>query len=185
MSSRTYGPASYFPSIEAKYGRSISEWKDVLLGSDGQSYKDLMALLKDEYGFGHGHANALVLDYLAEGTPQPSRGERVDALFTAKKAHWRPTYDLLLAAARGFGSVKVLPKNTAVGIGARVQFVMLRPATPQRFDIDLRLPGVAPIGRLKALAAEGSMTHRVQLTEPDQADAELLGWLRQAYDASH
>ena len=24
------GPASYFPSIEAKYGRPIAEWKDLI-----------------------------------------------------------------------------------------------------------------------------------------------------------
>jgi len=27
MSERVKGPASYFPSIEAKYGRPIAEWK--------------------------------------------------------------------------------------------------------------------------------------------------------------
>ncbi|MGW0177732.1 DUF4287 domain-containing protein [Nocardia sp. NPDC003345] len=58
------GPASYFPSIEAKYGRGIDEWKAVLRDSGPASHKELVELLKTEHGFGHGHANALVQHYL-------------------------------------------------------------------------------------------------------------------------
>ena len=58
------GPASYFPSIEAKYGRSISEWKALMRESGLTSWKELMPWLKGEHGMGHGHANALVIDYL-------------------------------------------------------------------------------------------------------------------------
>jgi hypothetical protein len=184
MTSRTFGPASYFPSIEAKYGRSIAAWNEILQASGLGTYKELMALLKGEYGVGHGHANALVLSYLEAVTPQRSRAERVDALFPPKKAHWRPAYDELLSAARGFGPVQVLPKNTSVALATRVQFALLSPATPTRFDVDLRRPGMAASGRLEPLADNGSMTHRVHLTDPRQVDSELLGWLQQAYDAS-
>ncbi|MEU4313771.1 DUF4287 domain-containing protein [Nocardia sp. NPDC024068] len=58
------GPASYFPSIEAKYGRGIDEWKAVLRESGLSSHKELVDLLKTAHGFGHGHANALTQHYL-------------------------------------------------------------------------------------------------------------------------
>lgn len=58
------GPASYFPSIEAKYGRGIDEWKTVLRESGLSSHKELVGLLKSEHGFGHGHANAVTQHYL-------------------------------------------------------------------------------------------------------------------------
>ena len=64
MDARVKGPASYFPSIEAKYGRSIAEWKDVLRASGATTWKEAMAVLKEQHGFGHGHANALAVDYL-------------------------------------------------------------------------------------------------------------------------
>ena len=58
MAAQPKGPASYFPSIEAKYGRSIEEWKAALRDSGLSSHKELVEFLKTEHGFGHGHANA-------------------------------------------------------------------------------------------------------------------------------
>lgn len=60
------GPASYFPSIEAKYGRPIAEWKELIRGQNGKKHMELVAWLKQEHGFGHGHANALVADTFRE-----------------------------------------------------------------------------------------------------------------------
>jgi hypothetical protein len=64
------GPASYFPSIEKKYGRPIEEWKDIVRAAAAADptarHMQLVALLKTEHGMGHGHANALVGHTLAE-----------------------------------------------------------------------------------------------------------------------
>jgi hypothetical protein len=63
---RVKGPASYFPSIEKKYGEPISHWKALIRASDLKKHMDLVAMLKSEHGIGHGHANALVADTLRE-----------------------------------------------------------------------------------------------------------------------
>jgi hypothetical protein len=60
------GPASYFPTIEAKYGKPISEWKDLIRSSGMTKHKELVDWLKSEYGLGHGHATALVAHTLQE-----------------------------------------------------------------------------------------------------------------------
>lgn len=68
-SEQVRGPASYFPSMEKKYGRPIAEWKAALRAREGYAdarHSDLVAWLKDEHGMGHGHANALVAYVLAE-----------------------------------------------------------------------------------------------------------------------
>jgi hypothetical protein len=65
-SEKVKGPASYFPSIEKKYGRSIAEWKALIRSSPLQKHMDLVSWLKSKYGMGHGHANALVADTLQE-----------------------------------------------------------------------------------------------------------------------
>lgn len=56
------GPASYFPSIEAKYGRSMQEWLDDVVSrlEGGASHMEVVAWLKTDHGMGHGHANAVV-----------------------------------------------------------------------------------------------------------------------------
>ncbi|MDN7143167.1 DUF4287 domain-containing protein [Pseudomonas sp. JQ170] len=59
------GPASYFPSIEKKYGQPISHWLSVLETMGAKKHMELVAALKTEHGLGHGHANALVAHYLA------------------------------------------------------------------------------------------------------------------------
>lgn len=60
------GPASYFPSIEAKYGRPISDWKAIVRSHPERRHMELVKLLKEEHGMGHGHANAIVAHTLAE-----------------------------------------------------------------------------------------------------------------------
>lgn len=66
MTEKVKGPASYFPSIEAKYGRPIAQWKELIRARPGRKHSELVAWLKSEHGMGHGHANALVADTLRE-----------------------------------------------------------------------------------------------------------------------
>ena len=60
------GPASYFPTIEKKYGKSIEEWKALIRSSPLEKHMELVSWLKKEHGLGHGHANALVAHTLQE-----------------------------------------------------------------------------------------------------------------------
>ena len=60
------GPASYFPSIEKKYGKPIAEWKALVRAALPAKHMELVAMLKNQHGMGHGHANAIVAHTLAE-----------------------------------------------------------------------------------------------------------------------
>jgi hypothetical protein len=66
MTNPANGPTSYFPSIEQKYGRTISHWKELIRSSPLTKHTELVSWLKPEHGLGHGHANALVAHTLAE-----------------------------------------------------------------------------------------------------------------------
>jgi len=61
------GPASYFPSIEKKYGKPIAEWQTLIRQHLPAKHMELVQFLKEHHAMGHGHANALVAATLAEG----------------------------------------------------------------------------------------------------------------------
>ena len=60
MTETPKGPASYFPSIEKTYGQPIRHWLDLIAAQNGMAHMQIVGLLKQEHGLGHGHANALV-----------------------------------------------------------------------------------------------------------------------------
>ncbi|NDC48245.1 MAG: DUF4287 domain-containing protein [Micrococcales bacterium] len=67
MSEKVKGPQSYFPSIEAKYGKPISFWMTQLKKQKDLKHMEQVDFLKTEHGIGHGHANALVAYFRAGG----------------------------------------------------------------------------------------------------------------------
>jgi Domain of unknown function (DUF4287) len=60
------GPASYFPSIEKKYGKPISHWMKLLGAMKNMPHMEMVAALKSQHEMGHGHANALVAYHRAK-----------------------------------------------------------------------------------------------------------------------
>lgn len=66
MADKVKGPASYFPSIEAKYGQPIAHWQELIRSHSGKKHMEIVNWLKQEHGMGHGHANAVVAHTLKE-----------------------------------------------------------------------------------------------------------------------
>jgi hypothetical protein len=64
-SEKPKGPASYFPSIEKKYGHPIAHWLDLLKSCKCMKHMEMVTWLKTEHGMGHGHANAIVAYWMA------------------------------------------------------------------------------------------------------------------------
>ena len=60
------GPASYFPSIEQKYGKPIDYWLNLVSQIKDKKHMEIVALLKSDHGLGHGHANAIVAHVFAK-----------------------------------------------------------------------------------------------------------------------
>jgi UTP-glucose-1-phosphate uridylyltransferase len=66
MTEKVKGPKSYFPSIEAKYGKPIAHWMKELKKVKDLKHLEQVAFLKQTHGLGHGHANAVVAVFRAE-----------------------------------------------------------------------------------------------------------------------
>ena len=60
------GPASYFPSIEKKYGQPMDYWFGLLKPKTSLKHMEMVAFLKTDHGMGHGHANAVVAYFRAK-----------------------------------------------------------------------------------------------------------------------
>lgn len=65
------GPASYFPSIEKKYGMPIAHWLELVSAKTDMKHMEIVAWLKSEHAMGHGHANAIVACALAAKGKNP------------------------------------------------------------------------------------------------------------------
>lgn len=63
---KVMGPASYFPSIEKKYGKPIDFWMRELKKVSQLAHMEQVAHLKEKFEMGHGHANALVAQFRKE-----------------------------------------------------------------------------------------------------------------------
>ena len=66
MTEKVQGPASYFPSIEKKYGQPMDHWFTLLGQVQDLKHMEQVTWLKDNHGMGHGHANAVVAYYRAK-----------------------------------------------------------------------------------------------------------------------
>ena len=74
MAERVTGPASYFPSIEKKYGQPIEFWYAQLEPHAVLTHMEMVGFLKTEHGMGHGHANAIVAMFRARRGLSSTKG---------------------------------------------------------------------------------------------------------------
>jgi hypothetical protein len=61
MSTVEQGLRSQIQNIEAKYGRSIDDWVELIQASGRTRHGEIVAMLKTEYGLSHGAANRVAL----------------------------------------------------------------------------------------------------------------------------
>lgn len=170
--------ATALANLAAKTGRPVSEWLELARTRIPLGHKAALESLKAEFGIGHGYANQLMLVVRAEQAPVD---DPVDAQYSGARAGLRPLYDALIKQASALGDdVEVAPKKATVSLRRKKQFALLTPATKDRIDLGLNLPG-AP-GTQRLLVAGGMCTHKVGVRTLDELDDELLGWLRAAYD---
>jgi hypothetical protein len=66
MTDPVQGPASYFPSIEKKYGQPMQHWFDTIQPLMDLPHMQIVGHLKSAHAMGHGHANAIVAYALAK-----------------------------------------------------------------------------------------------------------------------
>jgi len=177
-------------NLQERSGLTLAALHAKLRASGLAKHGELRDWLKRELGMGHGDANLVVTLYLAPpaaaSTATTSTGGAddavLDAIYAGPKAAMRAIHDKLMAAIGRFGAFEVAPKKTYVSLRRKKQFAMFGPATNTRFDVGLNLKGASATARLKPLPPGGMCPFKVELADAKGVDAELLGWIRAAYD---
>jgi hypothetical protein len=186
MSSVDEATKTQIRNIEAQTGKSLDELIQAGLATGITKHKELQAFFTNEYGLTYGNANVLTI--FTRDKLKGAVGEEenfVAAQYTGKKAPLRPIYDALISAVEQFGDdLEIAPKRTYVSLRRKKQFGLVQPGAG-RVDVGINLKGIAAGGRLEDSGSFNSMcTHRVRVGEVGEVNDELIGWLRQAYDAA-
>lgn len=188
-------------NIQAKTGRSIEQLHEALAATGLAKTGERRSWLMQTYALGYGDANAVAL---LLGKPLPAleadtapaaapalpalpglaAADALDSLYAGPKAGLRPLHEAVIQLLQGFGPFEQAPKKRYVSLRRSRQFAMLGPATRDLIEIGINHKALPAHPRLKALPPGGMCQATLRLGRLDEVDAELAGWLRQAYDAA-
>jgi len=179
--------------LPAKTGRTLDQWAKFINNSGIDDRKDRIAYLKGEHELGTNTAWHIVMyaedRHSWDGDPDVylAQAEKyVDDMFAGPKATLRPIFERLVAEARGLGKgVKVCPCKTIVPFYRERVFAEVKPATKTRLEFSFALAGVPFGGLLKPnprADEKDRLKHQIHLATPTDVTAEVLKWLKTAYD---
>lgn len=172
-------------NIEKRTGKTLAELAVIVKASGLAKHGEIRDMLKRDLHMGHGDANTFTHHVLgAAAPPAAAGGDVLDEIYVGPKAALRPIHEKLMAAIGKFGEFEVAPKKGYVSLRRSKQFAMLGPATNTRFEVGLNMKGVAPTARLEEQPPKSMCQYKVKLTDAAQVDAELIAWIRTAYDAA-
>ncbi|MBF8962451.1 DUF4287 domain-containing protein [Pontibacter sp. FD36] len=173
-------------NLEKNTGKSLEEWTQIVQSSGLQKHGEIVKFLKNDHGFTHGFANMVALK--AKGTDAGSAEKPEDLIEKQYKGKEQLLliYEALVAQLKQFGNdVELAPKNAYVSVRSKKQFALIQPSTKTRLDVGINLKGREAEGRLENSGSFNAMcSHRVRLEQTDDVDAELIGWLREAYEGA-
>jgi hypothetical protein len=177
-------------NIQARTGKTLDQLGDLLRKSGFTKHGELRDFAKRELGLGHGDANTLVHVCLksdgasAAAATGASTDDVLAEVYSGAKAALRPIHDAFMAEIGKFGEFEIAPKKGYVSLRRKKQFAMIGPGTKTRVDIGINLKGVKGTDRLVELPPGGMCQYKVAVTDAREVDQDLIGWVKQAYDAA-
>ena len=175
-------------NIQKKTGMSLDELSAFIKKSGLSKHGEIRDMLKEKLGLGHGDANALVHVVLKSDGTRAAEGKATDAvldeIYSGAKAGFRPIHEALMKHINKFGEFEIVPKKGYVSLRRKKQFAMIGPKTNTRFEVGINARDFKKNARL-AEQPKGSMcNYIVSLTDAKEVDAELIAWIKSAYEGA-
>lgn len=190
MSSLDQAIETQLKNIQAKTGKTLEQLAALAHESGLSKHGEIRDMFKRELGLGHGDANTLTHVVLQSDGTRAAQAKGLegdtllDELYPAAKAALRPIHEKLMDAISQFGEFETLPKKGYVSLRRKKQFAMLGPATNTRFEVGINAKGLDAGPRLLEQPAGGMCNYKVKVTDAGEVDAELIAWIRQAYESA-
>ena len=190
MSSVDEGLEAQIRNIEQQYGKPLGEWIALVKESGLAKHTEIVAMLKSQYGMSHGSAHRVALKAREADAAsivkaaEASGHDPVSELYSGKKAGLKPLHDALMTVINAFGDdIELAPKKGYLSLRRKKQFAMIQPTTATRIDLGLILKDVPATERLESAAGFNALfTHRVRVNTINDVNAQVISWLKQAYD---
>lgn len=181
-------------NIQARTGKTVAELHAAIAATGATKHSERRSWLMEQFKLGYGDANTVV-HFIGKPLPDlegnagttaalAADGDPLAAIYSGAKAGLRPLHDAVMAKIRAFGAFDEAPKKDYISLRRKKQFAMIGPATNTRFEVGLNMKGVPGTERLLEQPAGGMCSHKVRVADASEVDAELAGWLRQAFDSA-
>lgn len=188
MASLDQAVQTQLDNIQKKTGKSLAQFVAIVKKSGITKHAEIRVMLQEKFDIGHGDANALVHAILKSDGTRAAQGKSansvLDEIYTGAKAAQRPIHEALMKHISKFGEFETLPKKGYVSLRRKKQFAMLGPKTNTRFEVGINAKGLKKDARLMEQPAGSMCNYVVPLTDPKEVDAELVQWLKAAYEAA-
>ncbi len=188
MSSLDKAVQTQLANIQKKTGMSLKELSAFVKKSGLSKHSEIRDMLKQKLGLGHGDANTLVHVVMKSDGTRAAEGKGLDAvldeIYTGAKAAQRPIHEALMKHINKFGEFEIAPKKGYVSLRRKKQFAMLGPKTNTRFEVGINIKGLKKNSRLQEQPSGSMCNYLVPLNDAKEVDAELIAWIKSAYDGA-
>jgi hypothetical protein len=168
--------------LQKQTGEGLDHWNQRVRSENFKDEKSLRAWLNQQGVKGYAESLLVMERFCYPDFLTASADELIDGQY-ADRPHLRPIYDAIINVVMGIGAVTIQTRKTYVSLlTPRRTFARVQPTTKNRVAVGLRLEGRKPSGRLQSSTIHPTMKFQIGLTSVDEVDAEVLSWLRQAYD---
>ena len=175
--------ATMIENLKEKTGYSIDEWKNIIDKQSLTKHGEIVKFLKETHQVTHGYASEIALKVLGSDADSTTNTDELIVSQYKGKEHLKPIYDKLLSEIQQFdGDFEIAPKKTYISLKRKKQFIILNPASKTRFEIGFNLKGIEPKGRLEAEKPNGICSHKINLSDINEIDKEVIDWIKMAFE---